>query len=57
MNSLASGVISSDVNTAQFTEALMGGPLAGYFAPANSGWENTVSNYNPTDDWTNVLFM
>ena len=55
MNSLASGVISSDVNTAQFTEALMGGPLAGYFAPANAGWENTVSNYNPTDDWTNVL--
>lgn len=48
-------MISSDVNTAQFTEALMGGPLAGYFAPANSGWENTVSNYNPTDDWTNVL--
>lgn len=55
MNSLASGVISSDVNTAQFTEALMGGPLAGYFAPANAGWENTISNYNPTDDWTNVL--
>lgn len=55
MNSLASGVISSDVNTAQFTEALMGGPLAGYFAPANGGWENTISNYNPTDDWTNVL--
>ena len=55
MNSLASGVISSDVNTAQFTEALMGGPLAGYFAPANAGWKNTVSNYNPTDDWTNVL--
>lgn len=55
MNSLASGVISSDVNTAQFTEALMDGPLAGYFAPTNNGWENTVANYSPTDDWTNVL--
>lgn len=55
MNSLAGGVISPDVNTAQFTELLMGGPLAGYFAPANNGWEHTVANYNPTDDWTNVL--
>lgn len=55
LNSLASGVISSDVNTAQFTELLMGGPLAGYFAPANNGWERTVANYNPSDDWTNVL--
>ncbi len=36
----------------------MGGPLAGYFATtANAGWENTVSNYNPTDDWTNVLLQ
>lgn len=55
LNSLASGVISSDVNTAQFTELLMGGPLSGYFASANSGWERTIGNYNPTDDWTNVL--
>lgn len=55
MNSLAGGVISPDVNTAQFTELLMGGPLAGYFAPANNGWSHTVANYNPTDDWTNVL--
>ena len=55
MNALAGCVISPDVNTAQFTDALMGGPLGGYFAPAKQDWTNTVANYNPTDDWTNVF--
>ena len=32
MSNLASTVISSDVNTAQFTDCLLGGPLGGYFA-------------------------
>ena len=31
MSNLASTVISSDVNTAQFTDCLLGGPLGGYF--------------------------
>lgn len=30
MSNLASTVISSDVNTAQFTDCLLGGPLGGY---------------------------
>lgn len=56
MNSLASSVISSDVNTTQFTDVLLGGHICGYYAPAKDGWNSiTVANYNPTDDWTNVF--
>lgn len=52
---IANGVISPDVNTTQFTECLLGGAMGGYMADANSGWANTICNYNPTDNWTNVL--
>ena len=55
MIGLANGVVSPDVNTAQFTDCLLGGTMGGYFADANGEWENTISNYNPTDDWTNVF--
>lgn len=55
MNNLASCVVSSDVNTAQFTDCLLGGPLGGYFADSNSSWNNTIANYNATDNWTNVF--
>lgn len=55
MNNLAGCVISPDVNTAQFTDCLLGGPLGGYFADSKASWNNTISNYNPTDDWTRVL--
>jgi len=52
---IANGVISLDVNTTQFTECLLGGPMAGYMATANAGFANTIDNYNPTDNWTNVF--
>lgn len=52
---MASAVISTDVNTTQFTECLLGGPMAGYLADSNKGFANTISNYNPTDNWTNVM--
>ena len=55
ISGMASAVISTDVNTTQFTECLQGGPMAGYLADSNQGFKNTVSNYNPTDNWTNVL--
>lgn len=55
MNNLASCVVSSDVNTAQFTDCLLGGPMGGYFADSNSSWNNTIANYNATDNWTNVF--
>ena len=55
MSNLASTVISSDVNTAQFTDCLLGGPMGGYFADSNSGWSNTISNYNAKNDWTVYL--
>lgn len=55
MNNLASCVISSDVNTTQFTECLLGGPMGGYFSDTNTGWGNTIGNFNATDNWTNVF--
>lgn len=57
MSNLASAVISSDVNTTQFTECLLGGPMGGYFADTNGGWGNTISNFNPTNDWTRVFLI
>ena len=57
MSNLASTVISSDVNTAQFTDCLLGGPLGGYFADSNAGWSNTISNFNATNDWTRVFLI
>ena len=27
----------------------------GYYADANNGWTNTISKYNPTDNWTNEM--
>ena len=55
LSGMASAVISTDVNTTQFTECLQGCPMAGYMAESHHNWENTVSNFNPTDNWTNVL--
>lgn len=55
MNNLASCVVSSDVNTAQFTDCLLGGPLGGYFADSNTSWSKTIANFNASDDWTRVL--
>ena len=56
MSNIAGGVVSPDVNTAQFTDCLLGGPMGGYYADSKvSGWDNTISNYNPTDNWTNVF--
>ncbi len=52
---IANGVISPDVNTTQFTECLLGGTQGGYLADGNDTWKNTISRYNPTDNWTNVL--
>ena len=57
LTGIANGVISPDVNTTQFTECLLGGPMAGYLADANAGFANTISNYNPTDNWTNVFLQ
>lgn len=42
MNNLAGCVVSPDVNTAQFTDCLLGGPLGGYFADSNAGFTETT---------------
>lgn len=55
MNALAGCVVSSDVNTTQFTDCLLGGPMGGYFADSKDAWMNTISNFNPTDDWSRVF--
>lgn len=51
---VAGTVISEDVNTAQFTDCLLGGPAGGYFATAGS-FQNTFDNFNPKNDWSRVL--
>lgn len=53
---LADGIIALDVNTTQFTEALLGGPLAGYLSDANAGFnQNSIGRFNPPNNWTKVL--
>ncbi|MDR0938216.1 MAG: SusD/RagB family nutrient-binding outer membrane lipoprotein [Mediterranea sp.] len=52
MNNLAGCVVSPDVNTCQFTDCLLGGPMGGYLADSNAGWSETIGNYNAKDDWT-----
>lgn len=54
INGMAGVVISTDVNTAQLTDNLLGGPLGGYFADSGS-WSYTISQFNATDDWTRVF--
>ena len=55
MNNMAGCVMSSDVNTIQFTDALLGGVLGGYFADANSGFTESFARYNPKNDWSRVF--
>lgn len=54
LTAICGTVISTDVNTAQFTDCLLGGPMGGYYSTTKK-FENTIDNYNPTDNWTNVL--
>ena len=55
LNAIFGTIISPDVNTTQFTDALLGGTQGGYFADSQNGWKTTISNYNPTNDWTRVF--
>lgn len=55
LNNIASTVISTDVNTAQFTDCLLGSTCGGYFATTHPDWNNTIENFNATDDWTRVF--
>ncbi len=55
LNNVASCVMSSDVNTLQFTDALLGGPLGGYFSDANAGFAESFARYNPKNDWSRVF--
>lgn len=57
LNNIAGSVVSAEVNKAQFTDCLLGGPLGGYFSPAKQGWANSIQTYDPTDDWTKVFMI
>lgn len=55
LNNVASCVMSSDVNTLQFTDALLGGTLGGYYSDSNSGFTESFARYNPKNDWSRVF--
>lgn len=54
LSALCGTVVSTDVNTAQFTDCLLGGPMGGYYSTTGA-FEKTIDNFNPTDDWTRVF--
>ena len=54
ISALCGTVISTDVNTAQFTDCLLGGPMGGYYSTTGA-FDRTIDNFNPKDDWTNVF--
>ncbi len=56
LTNMQNTVISTDVNTCQFTEMLLGGPLGGYFADSNSGWGTKISTYNAPNNWMKPMF-
>lgn len=55
LNNVASCVMSSDVNTLQFTDALLGGTLGGYYSDSNAGFAESFARYNPKNDWSRVF--
>ncbi len=55
LNNVASCVVSSDVNTLQFTDALLGGPLGGYYSDSNAGFAESFARYNQKNDWSRVF--
>lgn len=55
MNAIAGCVMSPQENTAQFTEALLGGTLGGYFSDSNAGFTQSFARYNAKNDWSRVF--
>lgn len=54
ITALCGAVVSPDVNTAQFTDCLLGGPMGGYYS--STGWKDkTIDNFDATDEWTRVF--
>ena len=54
ISAICGTVISTDVNTAQFTDCLLGGPMGGYYSTTGAFTE-TIDNFNAPDNWTNVF--
>lgn len=54
ITAMCGAVISTDVNTAQFTDCLLGGPMGGYYS-SKGDFPNTVDNFDAPDGWTNVF--
>lgn len=55
LNNVAGCVMSADVNTLQFTDALLGGPLAGYYSTSKADFTENFERCNPKDDWSRVF--
>ena len=45
LNAIFGTIISPDVNTTQFTDALLGGTQGGYFADSQNGWMNRMDGF------------
>lgn len=54
ISAMCGTVISTDVNTVQFTDCLLGGPMGGYYSTTGS-FDRMIDYFNPTDDWTRVF--
>lgn len=54
ITAISGTVVSTDVNTAQFTDCLLGGPMGGYYSTTGA-FEKTIDNFNASDDWTRVF--
>ncbi len=57
MMNLQNWVVPTSVNTCQFTDCLLGGPLGGYFADSKSDWNEKISTYNASNNWMRVMFQ
>ncbi len=54
LSAICGTVVSTDVNSARFTDCLLGAPMGGYYSSTGS-WGKTIDNFNATDDWTRVF--
>lgn len=55
LTALCGTIISPHINTAQFTEVLLGGPMGHYYASTGSWSDITIGEFGALDNWTNVF--
>lgn len=55
ITALCGTVVSSDVNTAQLTDCLLGGPMGGYYSTTGAWNHPVIDNFYNKEDWTRVF--